>query len=727
MKQAGGMHQLLIVDDDPLERTLVAESLKAAGFEVIEAGDGPDGLAAIERRRPDLVLLDVMMPGMDGYAVCRALRARPELARMPVIMLTGLDDTASIECAYESGATDFIAKPINATLLAHRVRYALRASHLLDEIDHHRASLANAQRIARLGSWTWHPDAARFACSAEFCNVIDVPEVGPDFKWRDVLRHVHRDDAERIAQAMAAATGAGEPYALVYCLVRRDGSERTVFEKIEVFREAGGRVIRIEGTTQDITERMAAEERIRLLADYDVLTGLANRKLFSEVVQHSLHRLRRQFAHATVLDINLDRFKRINETLGHAVGDEVLQEVARRIVDSVRGGDLTGTPARGGDTGVIARMSGDSFAVFLSEIRRAEDAAPVARRLNDAICQPVQCGEHALTLTACIGIAVYPNNGEDVGTLLKNAEAALHDAKKRGAGTCSFFTPAMNVEARARLDTENDLRRALERDELLLFYQARVDVREQRVIGAEALVRWQHPRRGLLLADDFIPVAEKSGLIAPLTAWVVRAACRQLQEWQQAGVPVVPVSVNFSAHSFRADGLRDLIAASMREFGVAASLLEAEITESMLMEDVECAVTRLHELRALGIELAMDDFGTGYSSLAYLKRFPLQVLKIDRAFVKDVLTDAHDAAIAATIIALGGMMGMAVVAEGMERVEEANFLLARGCRLMQGFLFARPVPAGEFAQILGAGLAMPPGLNTESLNRKNNTTADERR
>ncbi len=592
MQQTPDTIRLLIVDDDLLVRTLAAESLKACGFEVTEADDGTSGLAQIENCRPDLVLLDVMMPGVDGYEVCRTLRARPELARIPVIMLTGLDDTASIERAYECGATDFIAKPINATLLAYRVRYALRASRMLEE-------------------------------------------------------------------------------------------------------------------------RVAAEERIRQLADYDGLTGLANRKLFSEVMQHGLNRCTRQMAKAAVLDINLSRFKRINESLGHAVGDQVLQEAARRIAECIRASDLAGTSQDAPQASVSARMSSDGFAVFLFEIRRAEDAALIARRLINAIAQPMQCTGHELALTASIGIAVYPENGEDVSTLLRNAEAAMHGAKQGGAETFCFFTPAMNASALAKLNTESDLRRAIERDELLLFYQARVDVPAGRLAGAEALLRWQHPTRGLVPPGEFIPVAEESGLIVPLTAWVLRAACRQLQQWQRAGLAVVPVSINFSAQNFREDGLGELIAASLREFGIAPSLLEGEITESMLMQDVEGAVTRLQALRALGIELAMDDFGTGYSSLAYLKRFPLNVLKIDRAFVKDVLTDPHDAAIASTIITLGKTMGMAVVAEGMERVEQANFLLARGCTLMQGFLFARPVPADNFAQFLRSGLDMPAGLRID--------------
>src|ERR1043166_3817440 len=298
--------RLLIVDDDLLIRMLAAESLKAAGFEVTEAGDGAGGLAQMEKCRPDLVLLDVMMPGIDGYEVCRELRRRPELARIPVIMLTGLGDTASIDRAYESGATDFLTKPINATLLTYRVRYALRASRLLEEIDGHRASLANAQRIARLGSWAWRPAAASFECSAQYQQVIGEPTLAPGYQWRDVLRHVHPDDAAGVAQAMDAALAAGEAYNMVYRLVRSDGSERTVHEQVEVFRNDAG-VARVEGTTQDITDRAATEERIRQLADYDGLTGLAKRRLFGEVMQHGLQNANPHKARAAVWATTLGR------------------------------------------------------------------------------------------------------------------------------------------------------------------------------------------------------------------------------------------------------------------------------------------------------------------------------------------------------------------------------------------------------------------------------------
>ena len=705
--------RVLIVDDDLLVRTITAEALKAAGFDIDEAQDGPGGLAQAEVCRPDLVLLDVMMPGMDGYEVCQALRNHPVLARVPVIMLTGLDDTASIERAYDCGATDFIAKPINATLLIYRVRYALRASQMLEEMDRSRASLANAQRIARLESWVWRPGITSFECSAEYRRVMGESACGPAYQWRDLLRHVHADDAQRVAQAMDAAIQTGTAYNMVYRVLQSDRGERTMVEQAEVFRDESGRVTRIEGTTQDVTERVANEQRIQQLADYDGLTGLANRRLFNELMEHGLGRSKRQIANAAVLDINLDRFARINETLGHAVGDGVLQEIARRITESIRASDVAGTRPGPAQTGVTARMSGDRFAVFLSEVRHTEDAALIARRLAAAITRPMQCGGHDLSLTSSIGIAVYPENGEEVDTLLKNAETALSGAKERGAGQYCFFTAEMNTRAMLKLDTENDLRSGIERGELVLFYQGRVDVPRGRLVGAEALVRWQHPRRGLVPPNEFIPIAEESGLIIPLTQWVLRAACRQLQEWRHAGLPVVPVSVNFSAHSFREDGLDELIGSALREFSIPPALLEGEITESMMMRDVESAVRRLHALRAIGIELAMDDFGTGYSSLAYLKRFPLSVLKIDRAFVKDVLTEPHDAAIASTIIALGKALKMQVVAEGIERVEQANLLLSRGCRLMQGFLFARPLPADGFAQIMRAGLVMPPGLRME--------------
>lgn len=427
-------------------------------------------------------------------------------------------------------------------------------------------------------------------------------------------------------------------------------------------------------------------------------------------MQHGLKKGVRKKSRVAVLDINIDRFKRINETMGHAAGDHVLREVARRILKNVRTSDLAGMDDEALWPGQGARANGDGFSVFLTDVRGAEDAALIARRLIDAIAHPVQWGEHELALSASVGIALHPENGADISTLLRSAEIALHNAKKFAAGSYAFFTPSMNAQSVARIALENDLRCALERDELLLFFQARVNVLTGRLTGAEALVRWQHPLRGMMLPAAFIPLAEQSDLIVPLTAWVVRAVCRQLYLWRGAGLTLVPLSINLSARSFRDDGLCDLIAASLSQYDLEPALLEIEITESMLMQDVDRAVVLLQRLRAMGVHLAMDDFGTGYSALAYLKRFPLHVLKVDRAFVADVLADKHDQAIAAAIVTLGRTIGVAVVAEGIERVEQANYFTSQGCHLMQGFAFAQPVSAVEFAGVLRDGLTMPAGL-----------------
>jgi diguanylate cyclase (GGDEF)-like protein len=703
------MSSLLVIDDDSLTRTLVADALGAAGFVVNEAPDGTAGLAALAQEVPDLVLLDVMMPGLDGYEVCRQLRANPHTARVPVIMLTGLDDTSSIERAYESGATDFFLKPINTTLLTHRVRYALRSSRALGEAHRHRLSLANAQRIAKLGSWRWQLRSRRFDHSEEFARILGATPKREDVAIDDLLHPVHPADASHVRDALNRALAAGEPCVLVHRIIRNDCSERTVCTQAEVSRDADGIVTELHGTTQDISERVEAEQRIRQLADYDSLTGLPNRQLFSEVVRHGLNGARRRRVCAAILDINLDRFKRINETLGHTLGDQVLREVSRRILESVRSSDLTGVNPGAAPTEAIARMSGDDFAVFLSEIRHADDAAMVAKRLNAVIAERLVIEGQELPIAASIGIAVYPDNGQEVELLLRNAETAMHKAKQHASRYC-FFTASMNEHALAKLNIENELRRAIERDELELHYQARVDAARAELVGAEALVRWRHPQRGLVSPGEFIPVAEESGLIVPLTRWVLESACRQISAWRGAGLAVVPISVNFSSHSFREDGLAECVASSIAEFGIEPDLIEGEITESVLMHDVDRAVRLLRALKDMGIGLSVDDFGTGYSSLAYLKRFPIDVLKIDRIFVKDVLTDSYDAAIATTVITLGKTMGRSVVAEGIEEVEQANFLLARGCCLMQGFLFARPVPANDFARTLANGVGRPAGM-----------------
>jgi diguanylate cyclase (GGDEF)-like protein len=558
----------LIIDDDALLRSMAARTLLHAGFCVSEAAGGAEGLVCMGHRRCDLVLLDVMMPELDGYEVCRRIRATPEGAFVPILMLTGLNDSASIELAYSHGATDFITKPINWTLLSHKVRYALRAS--------------NA-------------------------------------------------------------------------------------------------------------------------AHYDAATGLPNWKFFAELAGPSLERAARSGSGCALMHVDIDRFKEVNDAFGRGHGDVVLKTVAERLRAWTRNSDLASVDHGPADRGMLASVGGNAFSLLITDVAGQEQATVVAQRLLRAIAEPIIVESQSLVLTASIGIAFYPNDAHDFSGLARCAEQAVHAAKEAGRAQYRFFDEHMNARAASRLLQEADLRRAIEQGELRLYFQPKVDATGGAVFGAEALVRWQHPERGLVPPGEFIGVAEETGLILPLTDWVLESACRSLREWADSGLPSLPLSVNLAAPCLTGVALVGKLDTLMQRFGLEPKHLMLEMTESILMQDVESGVLLLQTLRARGYGLSLDDFGTGYSSLSYLKRLPLDELKIDRTFVIDAARGGRDGALAAAIIALGRELGLQVVAEGVETLEQSAYLLRRGCPLQQGYLFSRPVPAEAYARMLNLG------------------------
>ncbi len=694
---------VLVIDDDAVIRMLTREALRAAGFIVYEAGSAEEGMAAFSAYRPDLIFLDVMLPGVDGFTACTQLRRQPDAEHLPIIMLTGLDDNESISRAYEAGATDFITKPIRLAHLTHRARYALRARRTLDELAKSQASLANAQRLAQMGSWEWWIDAGLVRRSPEICRILAVTPRALPGTLEAVLERVHEDDRQRVSAAMEAVSKHGVPFRIDYRVVRGDGTVRTVHEEAESVRDATGRVVKVEGYVQDITERVEASERIRYLAYYDSLTGLPNRQLFRKLADGVLQRGGRLDTTCAALLLDLDRFKRINDTLGHEAGDKLLAEVGKRINECVRVGDLKG----GGDfdhaANPVARLGGDEFTILLSDLAHPEDAAKVARRLLEDISRPISLEGQELMVSASIGIALYPDDGRDSDALLKNADAAMYSAKDQGRNTYQYYSEAMNASALRRLALEAQLRKAIERNELKLFYQPKVNAATGSLIGSEALLRWRHPDLGYVSPGEFIPIAEETGLILPIGEWVIAEACRQSGDWQRSGYPALPVAVNLASPSFRDPGLAGMIERALSAGGIDAKMLELEVTESILMQDVEVTTRTLGALREMGMSLAVDDFGTGYSSLGYLKRLPLNELKIDGSFIKDVVHQASDAAIASTIVTLAKNLRLEVTAEGVETDAQAQFLLARGCYRMQGYLFEKAVPAEEFAAILRNG------------------------
>jgi diguanylate cyclase (GGDEF)-like protein/PAS domain S-box-containing protein len=465
---------------------------------------------------------------------------------------------------------------------------------------------------------------------------------------------------------------------------RKDGSAFAAELMLSEMRVDGR--TKYTGILRDIGDRKRAEERIRQLANYDDLTGLPNRMLFSQLLEQALSESKFSNKQVAVLFIDLDRFKLVNDTLSHDAGDKVLQMVARRLTEAV--------PRR--DT--IARFGGDEFVVLMRDCSIPTDAAETAQKLLSAIAQPLPLEEQEFHLTASIGISTFPNDGLSAQTILKNADVAMHRAKEHGKNNYQFYSSQMNLHSFERLVLERFLRRALEQQEFHLYYQPKIDIATGCVTGMEALLRWIHPGMGMISPGKFIPLAEETGLIVPIGAWVLRTACAQIRAWQLQGLPTLRVAVNLSARQFAHDDLHASIVRALEETGLAPELLELEITESLTMENPEHAAALLKKLKALGVRLAIDDFGTGYSSLGYLKRFPIDTVKIDRSFIRDIPHDEDDVAITQAVIAMAHSLRLKVIAEGVETGEQLAFLRAHGCDEAQGYLFGAPMLADDFAK-----------------------------
>ena len=492
---------------------------------------------------------------------------------------------------------------------------------------------------------------------------------------------VHEEDRERCWRSTQEALRRREPYTMEYRIRTAKGAEKWIWERGAGVRDDAGQVVALEGFVSDITERKLTEQRLAQLAQFDTLTGLPNRLLLHDRLAQSLTQARRHDRKVGVVFVDLDRFKLVNDTLGHYAGDLLIAEVARRLMRCVRPGDTVG------------RISGDEFAVVLADLAHADDAALVAQKILEALAEPYQLAGSEAFATASIGIAVYPGDGDDAEDLLRNADMAMYRAKESTRNAYCFFTAEMNQRSAEKMQLNNDLRHAIERGEFVLHYQPKVALGDVALMGFEALLRWNHPTRGLVPPGQFVPALEESGLIVPVGEWVLREACAQIARWQRAGFVPVPVAVNLSGRQFRRRDLDEVVSGVLAAAGVAPALLELEITESCLMEDPEQAVRLLHRLRDAGVRISVDDFGTGYSSLSYLTRLPITALKIDRSFVRDAVTNAEAASIVRAVIDMAHNLRFTVVAEGVETAQQVAFLRRHECDQAQGYHYARPAGA----------------------------------
>lgn len=691
---------VLVVDDDIAVRLLMCESLEQAGMIVKEAENGLEALSAFKRVRPDIIMLDVKMPKMDGFTACSRLRQLPGGDEVSIVMVTGLDDVKSIQQAYDAGATDFITKPVNWPILNHRVRYLLRAREAFRDLRRSEARLTQAQRIARLGNWDWNIVDNKLDWSDEIYNIFGLEPQAFGKTYEAFLRLVHPEDREYVENAVDKALHENKPYIIDHRIILPDGTECTVHEQAQVIFDETGKPVRMNGIVQDITKHKNAEEKIRFLAYYDVLTGLPNRRLFKEYSNQAIRMAQRDGTKIAIIFLDLDHFKRINDTLGHNAGDKLLQKVSENMMLVIRSSDIvTRTDSEGRPETSLSRLGGDEFTILLSGLTEMKQAAGVAKRIIKCLDLPLNIAGQELNITGSIGIAVYPDDGEDIDTLLKNADTAMYHAKNAGRNNFQFYAKYMNERILSRLNMEAKLKKALERNEFILHYQPQVKAATSTIVGVEALIRWEHPEMGLVSPEEFIPIAEETGLIITIGEWVLRTACEQMVVWHKAGFNELCVGVNLSSLQFRQGNIVKTIKNILAATGLDPQYLELELTESIIMQDVEETIATLWKLKEMGLKLSIDDFGTGYSSMSYLKRFPLDSLKIDRSFVKDIMTEPNNAAITKATIGLAKGLNLTTIAEGIETKEQLTFLHKQGCDQIQGYFFSEAVPAEIVEQL----------------------------
>ncbi len=691
---------VLLVDDDRGTRLLVTRFLEQGNFKILEALDGLDALDRVEKNKIDIVLMDVDMPNMDGFTACRKIREKQNCEDLPVLMMTGLDDDKSIDSAFEAGATDFAIKPVNGQVLCRRIRYILRANDAFRAAKIRENRLATAQRIGRLGHWQWIVADNRLSCSLETLKILgtSIEQFNGDFE--SFLQLIHPEDLQRVDHTMRSAVTAGHSWNIEYRIILKDEDCRYIHHQAEPSFDGLGRVVEMEGMIQDATERKLADEAVRRLAFYDSLTNLPNRRLFEEMLDKSLSQAKRDNRLLAVLFLDIDNFKRINDTLGHSVGDLLLKTVADRLSHTVRESDCL---ARGSDEDMVvdvARLGGDEFIILLPEVKSIENAEAFAERIRGVLAEPLELEGYDVFVSPSIGIAAFPDHGEDAETLLKNADAAMYRAKTAGRNTYKVYSLSMSDRSLERLNLEGRLRGALMRKEFELHFQPQVDVRSDNLISVEALLRWHDAELGTVPPAEFIPVAEESGLVIPIGRWVLEQACIKCKAWQVAGCRPIRVAVNLSSLQFLQPNLPSLIQSVLHETGLEAEFLELEITESVIMENSETTLAVLHQLKDIGVTLSVDDFGTGYSSLSYLKRFPIDTLKIDRSFVSEIDQDSDNDIIVSTIIVMAHRLNLKVVAEGVETADQKHFLSKNDCDLYQGYLLSPPMPEDKLLDFL---------------------------
>lgn len=689
--------KVLVVDDDTFTRRLCRTALSRHGFQVEVAVNGQDALYKFSLLKPDLVILDVNMPLMDGYQTCKALRRDPVGLDVPIIIVTGMNDYESISKSFQAGATDFLTKPINWVVLAQRCLFCLRASRAFKRLREQELGLEMAQKIAHVGSWDWRLTEKAISWSNELDHLFGF--TGQERKSFDLLMGaVHPDDRPGLEGQLRNAFQDGTAFALDHRIVQPDGTMLYVHQEVVVNSDTHGVPMRIRGIIQDITQRKKSEEKIRRLAYFEPLSELPNRVFFQTALQASLPMLINRCV-LGIFFIDLDSFKKVNETFGHRFGDRLILEAANRL-KSLCGSRLF-VPFEPCETPMLlGHAGGGRFLFYMNNVAQKEQVLDIAKRVLELMEKPYRLEERQLYITCSVGVCIAPHHGKNAELLLKNSERAMYHAKDMGRNNFQLYNPNMEKGTEERLALESHLRNALEKDELLLYFQPQMALKDNRVVGAEALIRWRHAERGMISPGEFIPLAEENGLILPIGAWAINKACEVNMAWQRQGLPPITMAVNLSGRQFLHQPVVQVIDQALQRSGLPPRFLEVEITESLLMRNVDEAVDILTQLRDRGISVAIDDFGTGYSSLAYLTKFPVDILKIDGSFIFKILEDEGSLTIVSAIIAMAQKLGLKVIAEGVEEPAQLHVLRELGCDVVQGYLLSRPAPPEDLHALL---------------------------
>lgn len=692
MSDQGQEMSALVVDDDPTQRSLLTATLQGVGFKVSEAGNGREAVDCLPEVNPAIVLLDVEMPEMDGFEACEAIRAMPGFRNIPIVMVTGNEDSESIDRAYRLGATDFVSKPINWSLLGHRIRYIFRASAVSQGLRESEAKIRAF--IAAIPDIVLALDLSN--------NVVEMVGGGANSRASWLFPHGPRTSLDRLPEELVNDWKSQFEQVTATRDIRQGefrrgtGKKRRHYETRMVPFTANRTLIII----RDISEQKQTTAKVYQLAYFDTLTGLPNRQSFLAQLAKGIREAEEAQTRLAVLYLDLDNFKRINDSLGHTIGDRLLKTISARIEKCVRADDYVARYGRRKSDLQLARLGGDEFTILLSDLRSTDEVEVIARRITDAISAPIVESGHEFVITSSIGIANYPEDGSDIDTLVKNADTAMYAAKDNGKNAHRMFSGTMSIRSLEHLELEHALRSAIANDDLELHYQPKLSLRDKRITGVEALLRWHHPERGNISPDRFIPLAEEAGLIVDLSDWVLHTACELSKTWQNDGLGDVPIAINLSGKQFAHSDIYRVVTNAIRRHSLKPEAIDLELTESQLMQDADGTIGTLNQLKEAGVALIIDDFGTGYSSLSYLMKFPIDALKIDRSFVMGIEESENNQSICAAIIALAQSLRLKVIAEGVEKQEHQDLLTMLGCDEIQGFHFCRPIDAESVTRFI---------------------------